>query len=164
MVCISALIVQTQSTRTDSHIITRRYMSLPYPTSPHLTPLHFTSPHLASPHVTPHASHHIILRLLHQGCPRYSPPGVEFRNLEEPDPVWIRQNRRTPVNPLNLLRAPATHCDPLHPIPITRFRSFRTQPLENLRAAVKLPIKKSVWATQHLDKSCEGKYCDGNWV
>ena len=29
----------------------------------------------------------------------------------------------------------------LHPIPITTFRSFRTQPLENLSAAVKLPIK-----------------------
>ena len=30
----------------------------------------------------------------------------------------------------------------VHPIPITRFRSFRTQPLEHLSAAVKLPIKK----------------------
>ena len=29
----------------------------------------------------------------------------------------------------------------LHPIPVTRFRSFRTQPLANLSAAVKLPIK-----------------------
>ena len=31
---------------------------------------------------------------------------------------------------------------PSYPIPITRFRSFRTQPLESLSAAVKLPIKK----------------------
>ena len=30
----------------------------------------------------------------------------------------------------------------LHPIPITRFRCFRTQPLESLSATVKLPIKK----------------------
>ena len=30
----------------------------------------------------------------------------------------------------------------VHPIPITRFRSFRTQPLDNLSAAVKLPIKQ----------------------
>ena len=36
----------------------------------------------------------------------------------------------------------------LHPIPITRFRSFRTQPLESLSAAVKLPIKQGFWATQ----------------
>ena len=30
----------------------------------------------------------------------------------------------------------------LYPIPITRFRSFRIQPLENLSATVKLPIKQ----------------------
>ena len=30
----------------------------------------------------------------------------------------------------------------IHPISITRFRSFQTQPLESLIAAVKLPIKK----------------------
>ena len=31
----------------------------------------------------------------------------------------------------------------IHPIPITRFRSFRTQPLDNhLNAAVKVPIKQ----------------------
>ena len=30
----------------------------------------------------------------------------------------------------------------IHPIPITRFRSFRTRPLESLTAAVKLPVKK----------------------
>ena len=39
----------------------------------------------------------------------------------------------------------------VHPILITRFRSFRTQPLENLSAAVKLPIKKGFWATQPLE-------------
>ena len=54
---------------------------------------------------------------------------------------------------------------PVHPIPITRFRSFRTQPLENLSAAVKLPIKKKVSGQPNpWKKSCEGKYCDGNWV
>ena len=56
-------------------------------------------------------------------------------------------------------------CDAVvHPIPITRFRFFRTQPLENLSAAVKLPIKKGFRATQPLEKSCEGTSCDGNWV
>ena len=45
----------------------------------------------------------------------------------------------------------------LHPIPITRFRSFRTQPLESLSAAVKLPITKGFWATQPLDKILWGK-------
>ena len=54
---------------------------------------------------------------------------------------------------------------PLHPIPITRFRSFRTQPLENVSAAVKLPInKKGFWHPNPSDKYCEEKYCDGNWV
>ena len=40
----------------------------------------------------------------------------------------------------------------IHPIPITRFRYFQTQPLENLSAAVKLPFKQSFWATQPLEK------------
>ena len=45
----------------------------------------------------------------------------------------------------------------VHPIPIIRFRLFRTQPLENLSAAVKLPQKKSFWATQPLAKILWGK-------
>ena len=40
----------------------------------------------------------------------------------------------------------------LHPIPITRLRYFRTQPLEHLSATVKLPIKKGFWATQPLEQ------------
>ena len=40
----------------------------------------------------------------------------------------------------------------LHPVRNPRFVSFRTQPLENLSAAVKLPIKKGFWATQPLEQ------------
>ena len=40
----------------------------------------------------------------------------------------------------------------LHPVRNPRFGSFRTQPLENLSAAVKLPIKTSFWATQPLEQ------------
>ena len=46
----------------------------------------------------------------------------------------------------------------LHQIPITRFRSFRTQPLENLSAAVKLPIKKGFWATQPLEQILDSEF------
>ena len=53
----------------------------------------------------------------------------------------------------------------LHPIPITIFRYFRTQPVDSLSAAVKLPIKKRYLGNPTLGtKSCEGTYCDGNWV
>ena len=41
-------------------------------------------------------------------------------------------------------------CPALHPIPITRFRYFRTQPLESLSAAVKLPINKRFLGNQTL--------------
>ena len=41
----------------------------------------------------------------------------------------------------------------LHPIPITRFRSFRTQPLGNLSAAVKLPIRQRFLGNPTLGKS-----------
>ena len=48
-------------------------------------------------------------------------------------------------------------CEPapfhVHPVRNPRFGSFRTQPLENLSAAVKLPIKNGFWATQPLDKT-----------
>ena len=53
----------------------------------------------------------------------------------------------------------------VHQIPLTRLGSFRTQPLEHLSAAVKLPINRKVSGQpNHWEKSCEGKYCDGNWV
>ena len=39
-----------------------------------------------------------------------------------------------------------------HPVRNPRFASFRTQPLENLSAAVKLPVKKGLWATQPLEQ------------
>ena len=45
------------------------------------------------------------------------------------------------------------HLDNLHPIPITTFRSFQTQPLENLSAAVKLPIKQRFLDNPTLGKS-----------
>ena len=41
----------------------------------------------------------------------------------------------------------------LHPIPITRFRYVRTQPLESFSAAVKLPIKKRFLGNPTLGKS-----------
>ena len=40
------------------------------------------------------------------------------------------------------------HNNHIHPIPITRLRSFWTQPLESLSAAVKLPIKIQTFRTQ----------------
>ena len=56
------------------------------------------------------------------------------------------------------------HCL-LHPIPITRFRLSGTQPLEDLSAAVKLPINKKVSGQPNpWKRSCEGTYRDGNWV
>ena len=45
----------------------------------------------------------------------------------------------------------------VHPIPITRFRSFRTQPLESLSAAIKLPIKIQTVRTQSLEQILRGK-------
>ena len=52
----------------------------------------------------------------------------------------------------------------LHPTPITRFRSFRTQPFDNLSAAVTLPIKQPLeklvlgfWATQPSEKVLWGQ-------
>ena len=53
----------------------------------------------------------------------------------------------------------------VHPIPITRFWYFRTQPLENLSTAVKLPIKKKVsgqpnpWKKSHEENCVMGTGC-----
>ena len=46
----------------------------------------------------------------------------------------------------------------LHPVRNPRFASFRTQPLENLSAAVKLPIKKGFWATQPLEQILDSEF------
>ena len=50
------------------------------------------------------------------------------------------QRRRLQIRLLLPTRKPAHF--PVHPVRNPRFASFRTQPLENLSAAVKLPIKK----------------------
>ena len=46
----------------------------------------------------------------------------------------------------------------VHPVRNPRFGSFRTQPLENLSAAVKLPIKKGFWATQPLEQILDSEF------
>ena len=52
----------------------------------------------------------------------------------------------------------------IHPVRILRFASSRTQPLESLSVAVKLPIKKRFWATQPWNKSWTANSCYANWV
>ena len=46
----------------------------------------------------------------------------------------------------------------LHPVRDPRFASFRTQPLENLSAAVKLPSKNDFWATQPLEQILDSEF------
>ena len=53
----------------------------------------------------------------------------------------------------------------LHPVRNPRFASFRTQPLENLSAAVKLPINKKVSGQPNpWNKSWTANSCYANWV
>ena len=53
----------------------------------------------------------------------------------------------------------------LHAVRNPRFASFRTQPLENLSAAVKLPINKKVSGRPNpWNKSWIVNYCYANWV
>ena len=46
----------------------------------------------------------------------------------------------------------------VRPIPITRFMSFRTQPLDNFSAVLS---NNSFWATQPLEQILSNKYCEG---
>ena len=64
---------------------------------------------------------------------------------------WIAGQRLTEVRSLG--RGPVGFwLGFVHPVRNPRFASFRTQPFENLGAAVKLPIKKGFWATQPLEQ------------
>ena len=54
---------------------------------------------------------------------------------------------------------------PVHPVRNPRFASFRTQPLENLSAAVKLPVNKKVSGQPNpWNKSWTANACYANWV
>ena len=47
---------------------------------------------------------------------------------------------------------------PLHPVRNPRFVSFRTQRLESLSAAVKLPMNNEFWATRPLEQILDSEF------